>query len=123
MNDQIYKEGVHIKGMWPVSDRVASNYVCEFFDKDDNYVQICFDTEKNEYEKKGAVHINTHGLMWHLIKIDDQKTKIVHYSNGDGKLSSMPKWVIKKGMADSIMLPLKIVTIQEGGLPLEEAKK
>lgn len=123
LNDNVCIEGCHIKGIWPMKDRTTCNYISEFFNENDEYINLGFDCIEDMYPKKGALRIDTIGTLWVLTKLSDNKTKMVHYSNGDAKLSGIPQWVIKKGIKDSMHLPLKIVNILEQGIPLEKDQK
>lgn len=119
VNENIFVEGTHLKGIWPVSDRVTSNYVCEFYDERENYINIEFDTETHEYDVKKTVRVNTEAILWRLEPVGENSTRMIYYTNNDGHLDSLPGWVIKKAMKDGMHLPLKIVQILEEGKPLE----
>lgn len=119
ISDQVKVEGVHIKGIWPLSDRYCSNYWCEFYDNDSNYVQLCFDTPTDEYFKKGGVRIKIFITAWKQIPEGKNATRIIHYQEGEAGLGSCPGWITKKAMKDSMALPLKITQILEAGQALE----
>jgi hypothetical protein len=119
VNENIFVEGTHLKGVWPVSDRVTSNYVCEFYDERENYINIEFDTEQHEYDVKNTVRVKTDAILWRLEPIGENSTRMIYYVNSNGHLDSLPGWVIKKAMKDGMHLPLKIVQILEEGKPLE----
>lgn len=55
INENISVEGTWVKGIFPISDRVSSSYIVEFFDSNGCYVNLEFDTVKNEYEQKKSV--------------------------------------------------------------------
>ena len=118
-SDQVKVEGVLIKGIWPLSDRYCSNYWCEFYDNDSNYVQLCFDTPTDEYYQKGGVRISIFISAWKQIPEGKNSTRIIHYQEGEAGLGSCPRFIAKKAMKDSMALPLKITQILEAGQALE----
>lgn len=123
ISEQVKVEGVHIKGIWPMSDRYVSNYWCEFYNHTGHYVQISFDTPSDEFEKKGAVRIRVFLSAWLQIPEGNNATRIIHFQEGDADIGSVPKWAVKKGMHDSMILPLKILELQEAGKVLEKPSK
>jgi hypothetical protein len=122
INDQIKVEGAHVKGIWPVGDRSMSTYWCEFYDSAENYVQLSWDTPKDEWYRKGCTRVTVEIFGW-ILKKEDGGTRILNYSEGNAHLGGVPGWVVKKAMGDSMKLPLKITEILEAGLPLEQPKK
>lgn len=120
----MYLEGLHVKGVWPMKDRSACGYICEFVNEYHEYCQIQFDSDEDLYPVKGACRMDMELVAWILTPLSENRTKIVHYSNGDPKVSGLPNWVVKKASKDSMHLPLKIIQIlEEGKAPEKDQKK
>lgn len=123
LNNKVNICGLHIKGIWPIADRISSYYEFDFINDKGEWVFWEWSTEKLEYPKKGAVEIYNYSTIWIVTALDENMSRIHHYSNTDGKLNGVPKWVVKKGLKDGMHLPLKVIQILDAGLPIELEKK